>query len=141
MMTSKEFLSQAYHIDQRINSKLEQIKSLHALAVKATSTLSPTPPGENPNLRRMEDTIIKILDLEAEVNADIDSLVDLKRELASAIAQVDNPTYRTLLELRYLCQKEWEDIAVALNYDYRYLLKVHDRAVNQVDTKRHLKTT
>ncbi len=42
-MTTKEFLNQAYRIDQRINSKLEQIISLHALATKATSTLSDMP--------------------------------------------------------------------------------------------------
>ena len=39
-MTVKEYLSQAYRIDQRINSKLEQVASLRALATKATSTLS-----------------------------------------------------------------------------------------------------
>ena len=37
-MTVKEYLSQAYRIDQRINSKLEQVASLRALATKATST-------------------------------------------------------------------------------------------------------
>ena len=36
MMTSKEYLSQAYRIDQRINSKIEQVSSLHDLATKAT---------------------------------------------------------------------------------------------------------
>ena len=44
-MTVKEYLSQAYRIDQRINSKLEQVASLRALATKATSTLSDTPPS------------------------------------------------------------------------------------------------
>ena len=39
-MTTKEYLAQAYRINQRINSKLEQIVSLRELATKATSTLS-----------------------------------------------------------------------------------------------------
>ena len=30
----------------------------------------------------MEDVIIKIVDMESEINADIDSLVDLKKEIA-----------------------------------------------------------
>lgn len=34
-MKIKEYLGQAYHIDHRINSKLEQISSLHDLATKA----------------------------------------------------------------------------------------------------------
>ena len=36
-MTAKEYLGQAYRIDQRINSKMEQIASLNLLAQKATT--------------------------------------------------------------------------------------------------------
>ncbi len=77
-MTAKQYLSQAYRIDQRINSKLEQIVSLRALAAKATSTLSDTLPSGTRNVHSMEDIIAKMVDLENEINADIDTLVDLK---------------------------------------------------------------
>ena len=50
-MTVKEYLSQAYRIDQRINSKLEQVASLRALATKATYTLSDTPPSGSRNVQ------------------------------------------------------------------------------------------
>ena len=33
----KNFLMKAYYMDERINSKLEQVASLRALATKATS--------------------------------------------------------------------------------------------------------
>ena len=89
-MTAKEYLSQAHRIDQRINSKLEQVKSLRALAEKATSTLSDTKVSGTNNVTRMQDIITKMVDLEAEINADIDTLVDLKREISTAIKQVDN---------------------------------------------------
>ena len=56
-MTVKEYLSQAYRIDQRINSKLEQVASLRALATKATSTLSDTPPSGSRNVQSMENVI------------------------------------------------------------------------------------
>lgn len=36
-MTAKEYLSQALNIDRSINSKLEQVASLHELATKATT--------------------------------------------------------------------------------------------------------
>lgn len=39
-MTAKEYLGQAYRIDQRINSKMEQIASLNLLARKATTVFS-----------------------------------------------------------------------------------------------------
>jgi hypothetical protein len=42
-ISAKDFLSQAYRIDQRINSKIEQVQSLRDLVAKATATLSDIP--------------------------------------------------------------------------------------------------
>ena len=115
-MTAKEYLGQAYRIDQRINSKMEQIASLNLLARKATTVFSDMPGNSTRNIHRMEDVIIKIVDMESEINADIDRLVDLKKEIAGVIHGVSNLEYQTLLELRYLCFKTWEHIAVQMGY-------------------------
>ncbi|MHB1154851.1 MAG: DUF1492 domain-containing protein [Eubacteriales bacterium] len=123
------YLGQAYRIDQRINSKLEQISSLRNLATKATSTLSNTPRSPNKNLHSMESIIVKIISLENEINSDIDSLIDLKHEIVNLIKCIENPEYQTLLELRYLCFKTWEQIAVYMGYDSRYIHKLHSRAL------------
>lgn len=130
-MTAKEYLGQAYRIDQRINSKLEQVASLRALATKATSTLSDTPQGGSRNVQAMEATIVKIMDLENEINEDIDTLVDLKREIVGVIKCIPNPEYQTLLELRYLCFYSWEKAAVEMEYDLRYMHKLHRKALEQ----------
>ena len=58
-MDAKEYLSQAYRIDQRINSKLEQVMSLRALLGKATGTLSGAPKAATPNLHSMEIPSVK----------------------------------------------------------------------------------
>lgn len=130
-MKAKEYLSQAYRLDQRIDAKIEQVMSLRNLAAKATSTLSDAMPSGTRNVHRMEDIIMKIIDLENEVNADIDSLVALKHEITRIIKAVPNLEYQTLLELRYLCFKSWEQIAVMLGYDLRYTHKLHNRALEE----------
>lgn len=129
-LTAKEYLSQAYRIDQRINSKIEQVSSLHTLATKATSTLSDAPPSGSRNYHRMEDIIAKIIDLEADINADIDNLVDLKRKIVELIKSVSDPEYQTILELRYLCFKTWEQIAVNMCYSIHHLYKMHNAALD-----------
>lgn len=130
-MTAKEYLSQAYRIDQRINSKLEQVGSLRALATKATATISNTPTSGSRDIQPMESIIVKIFALENEINADIDALVDLKREIVGVIKSIENPEYQTLLELRYLCFFSWEKVAVEMDYDLRYLHKLHGKALAQ----------
>ncbi|WP_073338040.1 DUF1492 domain-containing protein [Clostridium grantii] len=131
-MGAKEYLYQAYRIDQRINSKLEQIVSLRELAMKATSTLSDTPPSGTRNVHSMEGIIAKMVDLETELNEDIDKLVDLKREIVAIIKELNNPEYQTLLELRYLCFKTWEQIAVDMRYSIQNVYKIHERALKCV---------
>ncbi len=130
-MTTKEYLSQAYRIDQRINSKLEQVASLRALATKATSTISDNLPSGSQNVQAMEDNIVKIIDLENEINKDIGTLVDLRREIVGVIKRISNPEYQTLLELRYLCFYSWEKVAVEMDYDLRYMHKLHRKALEQ----------
>lgn len=131
-MMAKEYLSQAYRIDQRINSKLEQIVSLRELATKATSTLSDTPPSGTRNVHSMEDTISKMMDLENEINTDIDTLVDLKRDIMEIIKRINNPEKHTLLELRYLCFKTWEQIAVEMGYSLQHIFRIHDKAIKEI---------
>ena len=131
-MTAKEYLGQAYRLDQRINSKLEQVLSLRELTTKATATMSDMPGGGSRNVYKMQDIIGKIVDLENEINADIDHLVDLKREMVAVIKAVEHPEYQTLLELRHLCFKTWEQIAVDMQYSTRNIYKLHDTAIGAI---------
>lgn len=131
-MTTKDYLGQAYRLDQRINSKLEQLASLNDLATKATTTLTGMPKNPNRASSNVADTIAKIIDLQIEINHDIDKLVDLKRDIVAVIKAVDNTECQTLLELRYLCFKSWEQIAVDMGYNVRHVYRMHDEAVSLV---------
>jgi len=131
-MTAKAYLVQAYRLDQRINSKLEQIASLNELTTKCTYTLTGMPRNPSRNTSTMADAVAKIIDLQAEINRDIDRLVDLKREIVRLIKTVDNTECQTLLELRYLCFKTWEQIAVDMGYTIDNVYRIHRKALSIV---------
>lgn len=128
-MTAKEYLSQARYLDMRIQSKIQQVESLNDLATSATSVLTGMPHNPNKATSKMADAVCKIVDLQEEINHDIDALVDLKREIVTVIKGVENKEYQTLLEKRYLCFMTFEQIAVDMGYDLRYLQKLHSRAL------------
>ena len=130
-MTAKEYLSQARLLDARINAKIQQVAALNDLATHATATLTGMPRNPNRSESRMAEAVVKIVDLQNEINHDIDELVDLKREIVGVIKRIDNPEYQTLLELRYLCFYSWEKVAVEMEYDLRYLHKLHRKALEQ----------
>jgi DNA-directed RNA polymerase specialized sigma subunit len=131
-MTAKEYLNQAYWLDRRINSKLEQLSALRDMATKTTSIMSDDVVSRTRNVHSMQDVIAKIIDMQAEVNADIDRLVDLKRDIMQVVKAVDNPELQTLLELRYLCFKSWEYVAEQMGYNVRHIYRLHDEAVEQI---------
>lgn len=131
-MNAKEYLSQAMHIDQRINSKLEQVMKLRDAATKATATLSDMPRPDSPNIQSMESTICKIVDLEQEINEDIDRLVDLKAEARRVIQLITNPDQQLILELRYLCYKPWTEIMTEIGYSEATLYRLHGEALKNI---------
>ena len=132
-MGTVEFLKQAYYIDVRIDNKLEQMEALNALATKATTTFGNEPVSGTRDVHKREETICKIVDLQNEINADIDNLVDLKRELRKTIESIPNVDYRTVLELRYLNFRKWEEIAVTMGYRLRNVHYIHDKAIEYLD--------
>ena len=99
---AKEFLSQAYRIDQRINAKLEQVAHLRALARRVTVSYGQEAVDRTRNVGSMEDTIHKIIMAEKDVDAKIDLLLAKKAEIEGVIRLVADPNARLLLELRYL---------------------------------------
>ena len=132
-MNAKEYLSQARYLDARINSKIKQVEQLNYLATSATSVLSGMPHNPNKATSKMADIVGKIVDLQAEINHDIDTLVDLKREIGSLIKAIPNVEYQTLLEKRYLCFQSWEQIAVDLSFSMQHTFRMHDSALKEID--------
>ena len=80
----------------------------------------------------MEETIVKMIDLENEINDDIDKLIDIKREITHMINGLSNPEEQTLLELRYLCFKTWEQISVDTGYTLNNIYKLHAKALKNL---------
>lgn len=132
-MTAKEFLAQAYRLDQRINSKLHQIDSLHSLTQKVTQSYDGEVVSRTRNVTSLEDAIIRLMEAEAELNQQIDQLVDTKIEIGKLIDMVHNESYRLLLEKRYLCFLSWDQIAADMHYSRRWVLNKHERALEVAD--------
>lgn len=132
-MRTEEYLNQARHLDTQINSKLSQIESLSALATKCTVTLTDMPGNKNNGTSKMEDTILKIITLQEEINSDIDVLVDLKKEIMTIIKKVENSEYRTLLENRYLSFLSWEKIAVEMKYSIQQVYRKRTEALKKIE--------
>ena len=135
-MDAKQYLAQAYYLDKRINSKIEQVASLRELASKATASIHAERISGTSQRSPMENAVLKLIDLEYEINDDIDRMVDLKRELNAFISEIDNPAYKMVLELRYLSGNTWEEVSDFMGYDLRWIYRLHGKALKEVELRR-----
>lgn len=54
----------------------------------------------------------------------------IRGEILAAFAKMDHPEEVDCLHYRYLCGMKWEDIAEKMNYEARYIYKIHNRALD-----------
>ena len=132
-MTAKEYLSQAYRLDQRINSNIEEISRLQEMA---SSISSPTWGEKVQSSRNTEAPFVrcleKIVDLEETINSEIDTLVCLKKQIRTVIEAVPNTDERLVLRYRYIHNCTWEQIGNELNADARTIRRWHGEALLKV---------
>ena len=133
MNNVKEQLSQAYRVEQRINTKLEQISALRTLAHGTSQVLTDMPGSPNRNISKLENCVAKMVDLQAEIYEDIQELLETKKKCMDLIKSVGDVTGQLVLEKRYLCYEKWEQIAVELNLSTRQVYRVHDGAIEEIE--------
>ena len=131
-MTAKEYLEQAYRLEQRIDSKLEQVEMMRYLTTK-TSAIIRGDPGGGGDGNFMEDAIARIVDLEREIAAEICRLTELKREIAEIIGRLEEPEEQTVMEMRYLGYKRWPEIAQKMHRTESSLFKLHRKALKSIE--------
>lgn len=133
-MGAKEYLSQAMWLDRIINNKLEQKEELESLAQRTTVDISreKVSGGRSTN-SPMEDATVKLIDLCNEINDDIDKLVELKKEILETINQVEDFSCQLVLEMRYINNKSWDDVAREMGYDRRTIFRMHGKALKEIE--------
>ena len=135
-MTAKQYLSQAIQLERRIRAKRAEADRLRELACSVCGTSGETP-GTLAASDRVGRSAAKIVDLEAELCADIERYTALHREITAVIDSVGDARYVELLHCRYICGQTWEQIAAGMQYSYRRVLQLHRLALNAVELKLH----
>ena len=98
-----------------------------------TQVLSDMPKSASHNNHRLQDVISRLMDTEAEVDENIDRLVDLKIEIMNTIWKVEDVNCRHLLEERYINFKSWEEIASDMNVSVRWVHKLHAKGLELIE--------
>lgn len=133
-MTAKQYLRQAYRLNDLINSDLAELEQLKILS---TSVSSPNLSGmPSSGTRKQEapfvNAVMKIIELEKVIDAEIDRFVDLKKEIRDVINKVPDNSQKLVLKLRYIQFLKWESVAVEMDLSLKQVHRIHNEALKNV---------
>ena len=122
----------------RLERELErEVDQMETLATRVTPRLSGMPGGgaDGQSLPRAVEGIIRAQqELEAQVNV----CKAIRGEVVAALEQITNPRDHEILRRRYILGQKWEQIAVEMNMDERWLRRCHSNAINRMDNLQEL---
>ena len=102
-----------------------------ARATRMVPTLSDMPRGGGER-RSSEDIILRIAEIENEIDRKIDALLDQRAAVVEAITAVGDRQLREVLELRYLDGATFEEIAEEMGLSVRHVLRLHGAALEKI---------
>ena len=110
---------------ERIDEELEYWRS-RSEKMTREMTGQPSGPGGGD---QVSHSVEKIVELEEKLEQKHRDLMERKTAIEKAIDSLPNETYRLLLKRKYINGNTWEQIAVKMNYNYRWTLYLHGRAL------------
>ena len=134
-MTAKEYLSEYRWATIEARSLLESIEELdNRLTSTATKQADPDAVQHSPSLRDIQaDLIIKKVELEEKLIRKYKNIVETRGKIERTIETVKGGRERTLLRMRYIQGMRWEDICVAMGYEWAQTHRVHGAALKEVE--------
>ncbi len=127
-MTVKEWLNKGRKLDIELKQLREERKQALDLACSCTSC---------PNDEKVQTSTKNTSDGKFAAYTEYSAMIDKKEaellvyksRMHNLINRLDNPTYRTLLSLRYINCKTWEQIAEDMHYMVRNIYNLHEQAL------------
>lgn len=134
-MTTKEYLNQISRLNRMINNKLVEIQQLRDLALGISSISTGERVQSTPDFDKIGSKMAKIDELEKNLDETIDKYVDLKNQIIGQIESMEDEITYNILFSRYIEKKQFELIAIEMEYSWRQIIRLHGKALNQFEEK------
>lgn len=133
-MDAKQYLNQAYRLNDLIRSNEQEIADLNELKISLmgidySKDKVQVSPQNNAGYTKIVE---KITDLERVIREDTERMLSLKLQIRTVINNVPDNEQRLVLKLRYLNFLQWEEVAEKINVSMRTAIRIHDEGIKKV---------
>ena len=130
-MTKNE-LYKVRKIGIEIKAKRLEAAFLRDLAGRATATMTAVKVSGTRERSRVEDAVVKLVDIEDEIALRIEALTGERQRAAREIEKLKSQNERVIMQLRYLACMKWEEIAEEMGYGVQHIFKLHGEALEKL---------
>ena len=131
MKDTKKYLLQIKKIDKVIENKISEAQHWKEVALGTTAYSDGERVQSSGSLQKMSDAICRYVTIEEEVNAEIDNLVKLRKEIIATIEKLPVTEYNVLFQI-YINHKDFQQVADAEDKSYSWVTTVHGRALKNL---------
>ncbi len=112
----------------------KEIEALRSDAERVTPLLGALPGGAGEG-GRVPRAVEAILEAQEQLRAQCDQCAAVRAEVEAAIARVPGQRDQEILRRRYILGQKWEQIAVEMVIDLRWIYRMHKRVVCNMDLR------
>lgn len=134
MIDAKCYLRQVERLDVQIQNKLIERQQWRDIALGITASVGGERVQASSSQQKMADAVEKCVDMETEINALVDSLIETKKDVIATIEQLENPTEYDILHKRYIQFLSLQEIADRYGREYTTITTTHGRALKNVQS-------
>lgn len=130
-MRAEAFLDKVKKIDTIIKNKLIECEQWRMLALTVTANYEGERVQSSGNLQKMSDAVARCVDMQKEIDALIEQLVQAKKEVLAVIEQLDPDEY-DVLHMRYIQHMTNNDVAESKGHGASWASTMHTRGCESV---------
>lgn len=133
-MKAKEYLLQLKKKDKLIENMLVEREQWKAIATSVTQHITADRVQSSGNQQKMADAVLKLVEIDKEIDEAIDNYVDSRREIIATITKLHNinETYYDVLHKVYIQNMTLNEVADLYGQERAWADKTHGRGLELV---------
>jgi len=132
-MNARAYFRRIRDTERRIEALKTKRQHIQDLAYGNTRFASSGIRSTTGNHSRLETAVIRLLDMDDRIAAELQACHDQIAEAEALIAKIHVETYRSLLSMHYVSGLHWETIAQQMNYSVAHIYRLHGLALREAD--------
>lgn len=143
-MDNKEkcrYLNQYRIMHIEIDQITKDLQRWQDLATRISPSYSDMPHGGGSD--RVQTAAVEVAELTDKLNQKLHQAIMVQENIKKLLESLDDIKLRQLMFYRYINGMRWEEIAVRMDFNYRWVLRLHRKALNQISEQAiesHIKT-